>query len=663
MDQMLEQVAPAKDTLEGFDPLLEGINFGGPDKSIFEEATQRVVQNILKSYTGYFDIFSELIQNSLDACDKRSKQNEPGYSPKLYIKIDIANRNIRVVDNGVGMSFDEAKFCFRPNVSFKSRKESRGHKGVGATFLAYGYGQIRLFTKTANSRLSVRLVGGRQWADDQSGSFSRPKLEADNFDVSELAGEASGTAIEISIPKGVRPDLGWWGATTATQWYWLLRMRTPLGGIYLAGAQPPKVKVNIEVNDYSNSVTQEDFSFVEYPYPHELSEILPRVRSYEDVVKALSGIEGDSSRIPQDLRRIDAIWGIWDAEQILRDDSPFAGQRFEADQQELIRRHNVSVYGCFLSTAKSWKAFQVDTLRIRKEPLLMKGGLLVASDFMIQGDPMVIPLTSTIGYQAATHVVVHFVDGNPDMGRKVFQPELKALAEDLSRQVVNIFKRYLYLMREDTGAANIADETETYHWLEDRKSHRVANPLEFAFDGGHLAYTSIPQSEQDVIAVFHELVGMEVVKGVRFLGTNQQTRYDGCYVCRFDEVHRFGFNLESNPLGVNHKIISQKESRPLVLEYKLDLDGLISDFAKEIKFQNEINCVVCWSIGDLYHERYALRSYMIGEEGASRQFYGATHSLWYEKARLADVVCLRDLIRFFSDPEGLKAEHKTQFRE
>jgi Histidine kinase-, DNA gyrase B-, and HSP90-like ATPase len=220
------------------------------DKSIFEEATQRVVQNILKSYTGYVDIFSEIIQNSLDACDKKVKAAGPGYSPRLWIKIDIVNRIVRIVDNGSGMSLDEVKFCFRPNVSFKGRKEARGHKGVGATFLAYGFGLIRLFTKQKSSTFAVKLAGGRQWADDLTGSYSRPKLEADDFEISELANETSGTAIEISIPQSVRPELGWWGASTAHQWYQLLRMRTPLGGIYLAGATPPKVKVHIAVNDY-----------------------------------------------------------------------------------------------------------------------------------------------------------------------------------------------------------------------------------------------------------------------------------------------------------------------------------------------------------------------------------------------------------------------------
>lgn len=651
------------DYLNGFDPLSEGAGFGGYDKSVFEEATQRVVQNILKSYTGYFDLFSELLQNSLDAIDKKAKSNPTGYVPRLWIYIDIAARTVRVIDNGTGMSPDEVRFCFRPNVSFKTRKEARGHKGVGATFLAYGFGLIHLSTKTKNWAGAVRLAGGRQWADDTTGSYPRPKIEVDDFNVQELANETSGTAIEISIPQATRPDLGWWSATTAHQWYQILRMRTPLGGVYLSGESPPKVKVHIAVTDYSNNQTREDLDYVEYPYPHEISEMLPRARSYEDVVKALHGIEGDSTKIPQDLRRIDAIYGIWTSDQIIAEGSPFAGQRFESEQEELIRRHNVAVYGCFLSTAKNWKVYQADVLRIRKDPLILKGGLLIASDYMIQGDLMVIPLTSTIGYQAATHVIVHFLDGNPDMGRKVFQPELKSLAEDLARQVVNIFKRYLYLMREDTGAASIADETETYHWIEERKAHRAKHPLEFAFQEKHLAYASVPQAEQDVVAIFHELVGIGLIRGVRFLCTNEQSRYDGCYVGKYDKADEHAYHVVKRPLGVNQKLISARETKPCILEYKFDLDGLISDFAKEIKFQNEIDTIICWTIGELYKEKFAIRSYLTGEEGGAREFYGATHSLWHEKMRLADIVCVSDLVRFFSDPEGVKAEHKTRFKD
>jgi hypothetical protein len=651
------------DQLNGFDPLAEGANLAVYDKSVFEEATQRLVQNILKSYTGYFDIFSELLQNSLDAIDKKAHAKPKNFSPKLWVTIDIANRLIRVVDNGTGMGPEEVRFCFRPNVSFKNRKEARGNKGVGATFLAYGFGSIRLSTKTQHFAGAVRLVGGRQWADDYTHSYHRPKLEVEEFSVPELVNELSGTAVEIIIPSNTRPDLGWWNASTAEQWYQILRMRTPLGGIYLSGETPTRARISITVNDYANTQTTKEIESAEYPYPHEISEILPKVKSYEEIVDALKDVQGDASKIPQELKRIDAMYGIWSYEQLLGEDSPFAGQRFSTEQEELIRRHKVAVYGCFLSTATKWAVYQKECLRIRSHPLLMKGGLSIASDYMIQGDPMVIPLTSTIGYQAATHAIVHFHDGNPDMGRKAFQPELKTLAEDLSRQVVNIFKRYLYLMREDTGAANVADETDTYNWLEDRKKYRAEHPLEFFFNDRSLAYTCVPAAEQDVIAIFHELIGLGVFPGLRFMCTTESGRYDACYVGSYMSADEVAYDATRRPLGVSAKLIAPRETRPFVLEYKYDLDGLIADFAKEVKFQNEIHAVVCWSIGKQFEEKFAIRSYLVGEEGSARQLYGATHSLWHDKMRLCDIICLSDLVKFHSDPEGVKAAHATRFKD
>jgi signal transduction histidine kinase len=167
MADILDQV-PA---LQGFDPLAENAASTG-DERLFEEATKRIVQNILKSYTGYFDIFSELIQNSLDAIDAAKKAGSD-ITGKLWIIIDIPSAVVTVTDNGVGMGERELRYCFRPSVSFKSRRESRGHKGVGATFLGYGFNNIQIHTRKEHAELSVQLSNGRSWADDYSGTISR----------------------------------------------------------------------------------------------------------------------------------------------------------------------------------------------------------------------------------------------------------------------------------------------------------------------------------------------------------------------------------------------------------------------------------------------------------------------------------------------------------
>jgi HSP90 family molecular chaperone len=74
---------------------------------------RRIIQNILKSYTGYFDVFNELTQNAIDAVEKKYR-NRPGeFEPKIWILVDMQSGRIRVADNGIGMILEEFKFFLR----------------------------------------------------------------------------------------------------------------------------------------------------------------------------------------------------------------------------------------------------------------------------------------------------------------------------------------------------------------------------------------------------------------------------------------------------------------------------------------------------------------------------------------------------------------------
>ena len=148
----------------------------------------------------------------------------------------VENSKLRFTDNDVGMSLHQLLYFLRPNVSFKTRREYRGHKGVGATFLAYGYPHFKVQTKQGSLSYAAILRQGRQWAEDTGGSIRKPTFEEDRFNVPELRDEDSGTSVEIVIGdhKDERPNLTWIGATTAEQWLTILRLKTPLRGVYLA---------------------------------------------------------------------------------------------------------------------------------------------------------------------------------------------------------------------------------------------------------------------------------------------------------------------------------------------------------------------------------------------------------------------------------------------
>src|ERR1700745_3296210 len=219
-------------SLIGYDPL---DSLATASDHLLSEVAHRNIVNILKSYTGCYNIFSEALQNAIDALEQKSNASQISgspYEPTLQIEVDLVNRSVRVTDKGVGMAEPQFKRCFTPNVSFKKDLQLRGQKGVGATFLAYGFSYVQLCSKQNGVELAATLRGGRLWAEDQTGSVSRPRFEDAPFDVPALASEETGTSIRIVLGNapGERPQkLDWQGATTALQWLDVLRVKTPLG--------------------------------------------------------------------------------------------------------------------------------------------------------------------------------------------------------------------------------------------------------------------------------------------------------------------------------------------------------------------------------------------------------------------------------------------------
>jgi len=157
------------------------------------------------------------------------------------------------------MSKEEFLLCFRPNISFKRGDILRGNKGVGATFLAYGYNYVHLQSKQDGSAVSAILRSGRLWAEDQTGRVRHPTFEEVEFKADELLGEDAGTSIEIRLTGygGEKPkDLGWYGATTAEQWFDILRIVTPLGGTYLHTTNSSYAVYFMSIGGYNHATRQ-----------------------------------------------------------------------------------------------------------------------------------------------------------------------------------------------------------------------------------------------------------------------------------------------------------------------------------------------------------------------------------------------------------------------
>jgi len=226
---------------QNFDPL--SAKYTGNEEVVIK-SLKREIKNILSSYVGWFDPFCELIQNALDSVEEGQNSFGKDFIPRVNILINIYENYIAVTDNGIGFTEDQYVKFLAPNFSFKSGK-TRGHKGVGSTYLAYGFNYIQISTKNSNFKARGVMLNARNWLDDENPA-GNPKVIPDREATKDAVFDSfdQGVSICIRYDSNTYPkDLSWIKVDDAENWLKVLRVKTGLGAII----ENNKIHVSIKV--------------------------------------------------------------------------------------------------------------------------------------------------------------------------------------------------------------------------------------------------------------------------------------------------------------------------------------------------------------------------------------------------------------------------------
>lgn len=651
-------------TNKSWDPLVRSKE---ADTEIVSAAQKREIKNILKSYVGKYDSFSELIQNAMDAVDKRKNfLNEPGYEKKIWIEVDLSENSFSITDNGIAFNEKELESFLAPNISFKEGEETRGNKGVGATYIGYGFNSLEFATKGNGHSFSGNLSEGRNWVEDFKGIKTRPVVSESPCNNDIFNNLERGTTFKITFNgDNIRPkDLSWYSAKTPQQWLYLLLIKTPLGCIDYLNSKSKNISFDLKVikkDGTSDTLENQDAHYI---FPHtkiKASVDLKDIQSFQQ--KAISQGK-DASNIPSKFKKSNGIYEIYTNSEILelrKSDEPF---------NEIVKEYEIEAYGYFTYSTSVWDSLNDSMAKLRKGYRVLKGGLQLANNHMIQGELIAIPLTSNIGYQNQCHVIVHFKDADPDLGRKGFQPELKEAAEKLSVAIVNRLKQWKQLLKSDTGAKpDIVQEIALHDWIREQENHELNNPLvlnnkNFFAPINEISITSEPQSEQDAIVLFNQLIAGGVIRGIKLLATSQVKQYDGVFKYEVKEpLKNHEFDKVNNPLGVEEfHFSSELKSPPKVLEYKYKLDALFHEFESEYKNEKDIHLAVAWEMGDEWKKNYEAISFLDLDNLHQRDFHGLTHQLDSGTTKF-HVIILKELVEYLNDVDGVQEYHKTTYGE
>lgn len=637
-------------------------------------ALKREIRNILSSYVGWFDPFCELIQNALDAVELRYKEESSDgsssttYTPSLRVIIDIQNNRLTVTDNGVGLSKDQFQQFLAPNFSFKSGT-TRGHKGVGATYVAYGFNHLQIATKSPSFSATGKIENARRWLDDPSPS-GNPKVIPEKNKIIDASFEKidRGVSISVQFDETTHPKkLNWIQSSTADSWLTILSVKTGLGAIF----GNSKILVNIQVIDSNGSITEANNQGIGYHWLHFECGKKARFRDILKIESDLFKLKGTNFRHPDRINNLDIVYESWTSEELLE----LLAGNLDEEEKAIIAAHQPFVGVEFGYTAKLWLNFN-QSLGVRSGQRVQTSGIQLASNNMPQGETIQIPLKRNIGRQNQIHFLVHFDNYSPDMGRKGFHRELTDFAKDISRKITELqLAKIRARLKTNTGVApDLLREHEINSWKTEMTAHEKTAPLEitnknFFLPISRISIVSTPSREQDVIALFHQMIAGGIIRGIKVMATNERLTYDGLFRIAFDlDISHYKFNEDKNPLGLvlDADAINKLqgiETEPKVLEYKFSLDGLVEDIDSGDKNVKDINLCVVWDTGNLYKERYGITTLLVPENIDQRQFHGVTHHLndLESGSKVMDLIVLSELVDYLNTPTDCGERQRAKY--
>jgi len=562
----------------------------------------------------------------------------------------------------MGLSQEQYKQFLAPSFSFKSGA-TRGHKGVGATYLAYGFNSIQIATKTPDFSYVAKMEDARKWLSDPSPA-SNPLLVCDNsgFSDPDFEKQDRGVSITLRFDKTTTPgSLDWIKAETADVWRAILLTKTGLGSIL----GKSNIWAHISVISKTGDSTKVELSEATYNWPHTVVPKQGRLRDVQKKADELYSRQGVGYRMPSNFRNLDALHDSYSPDELRN------AIIVSEEEEEILTKYRPAVYMFYAYSAKVFSTYN-ELLNIRSNVDILKAGIQIAANNMPQGEVIQIPLLRNIGRQNQVHFVAHFENCRPDLGRKGFQKEVVSFCETVARKLIEgPFQKQRSALKQASGArSDLVRERAIDVWKEQMVNHERSSPLSIANENFFLptrkiSISSVPTREQDVIALFNQLLAGGVIRGVRIMSTNERFTYDGMYRIAFVPPKEHHLHVaDTNPLGVTEDNLHEEfVSNPLILEYKFSLDGLIEDIQSGEKNPKDLGLVIVWETGNTYEQSYHIVSLLDKDNLSERQYHGVTHVLqdYQSNSRVMDMIVLGELIEYLNDPDSTVAQQKIKY--
>lgn len=625
------------------------------------DTLRRQLLNLVTSYSDEADVFTELIQNAVDALQAKSFSRDE--APELLIVIGRRSNEphyVYVEDNGSGMSPEVASQLCVPGFSRnKTRGRTIGYKGVGASYVAAVSTWFALWSRSDTGATTERTIRHAfDWIVDSDAPAPTVTTEFEAPEVvRKLASkDGSGTGVLYQFHSGHKPTsldnmvlVGAGAEKELTYWAAFLAARTPVGEALRKGDSPriPNCSIKLVLDRGEDSQVEatftrdwfmSDYNQLGYPFP----DLVYRVS--KDIQEIEEDLHKTVARAEFHLSKYASVHHRWTGSELVQE----MGDVLDDEEQALLS-HLDWVYG--------YLCYSTDVLKEVNKTLgsrtsLIRWGAKLIVEGVPQGRPLDLALTSDQGLDRQTHIALGFDQLELDTGRKFISDEkvLSAVAKVNQRVVTKLKTFRPYLKRK--LRPEVASEIDK--WITATSARRgnsiVPALLHYSKLGSALMVD--PGSENDVIALWGGLVAGGAVPGFNTITHSGINRYDALFDLTQEALTG---DAEVDKLAPVSSDIAPKKNA--VLEFKLDFVDLIRDFESGDKIPSEIDLVVCWSSSDLNLRRGTLTPVYGPEWRHSRPARGVSY-IWRDDAGDVEIMVIAlanlaaELLTYEGDDQG-----------
>jgi anti-sigma regulatory factor (Ser/Thr protein kinase) len=583
-----------------------------------DDTQRQFIRNIVDSYHHDWDVLAELCQNAVDAI--REKVPAKG---TVQVRFDRKNRSIEVSDTGVGMTREKVSRALAPNVTFKrGQPKLIGEKGLGLTFCAFRTNKIKIETSTGDGFVhTVVFDGGRDWVEERN--TARPMVVVNTRE------EVSGSFTKVSA-QGVIADFD----LEEPRLRHLLLTKTALGSTFPLWPDLTTRNAQIET-----SLTIIEDSGVEkteklaHCYWHPADHLLHK-KSLEEV-KELA----NNNKI-RDFKG----WGLTDKREVPISGKPayfytlmLSVPEYDklAEQQNLLSRYKLR--------QKEAERTGGDVIRA-DEPGDVEPGIYLSVRGMPTGIALPFPTgTTEAGYWNNFYFLVEAEWLNFDAGRKVVPGRTQEVIKRACKTIWDDMRAWKTRFIGHEGEDSVDQFAETQ-----KVQARLEKVQGFANLGlGKIPFAKEPQTEQAVIAVFHEILGRGLLKGYQTWDINTASTYDAVVKYSLSGTDVGAQALQIWREKLNRKTAQGIEFFPLNVEFKYEAADILEDLEDKTKYLDQISLLVCWNCDDSRFEGAGVAAHSVERDaelfnGASKRLeFGASFSV----QRSLYVIELRQLVK------------------